>query len=106
MDIEQLKLILEMVGTVTDGAMWFAFAWLAKGVLANVLVISVTAYAVFRITNLIRDGIHHGSALRDMRALDPTVLSKRGELERGELNCIAETHRRGCEAILAERNAK
>ena len=106
MDIEQLKLVLEMVGTATEGAMWFAFAWLAKGVLVNVLVLSVVAYAVARVTNLIRDGIHHGSVLRDMRAIDPAVMSKHGELERGELNCIVKTHSRGCEAIKAERDGQ
>ena len=106
MDIEQLKLVLEMVGTATEGAMWFAFAWLAKGILANVLTLSVIAYAVFRLTNLIRDAIHHSGVLRDMRAINPDTPNRFGDIERYELKAIEEAHRRGCEAIQAERDGQ
>lgn len=112
MDIEQLKLVLEMVGTATEGAMWFAFAWLAKGAVVELVGWGLFGYFLYQVASLMRKALDDIRAdwkatafMFAMRDIDPDVAYKTGDLTRTESLAIQQTHSRGCEAILAERNA-
>ena len=106
MDIEQLKLVLEMVGTATEGATWFAFAWLAKGFVSKLVGCCVVVYAIHRIASLISSGIKTMDTLRDMRGVNPKLrdYEKSGELTASHLSAIKDVYLTGCAAIKAERN--
>lgn len=46
MDIEQLKLILETMGSAGQGAFWFGLLWLSKGIVITGLWIGVIIYTL------------------------------------------------------------
>ncbi len=112
MDIEQLKLVLEMVGTATDGAMWFAFAWLAKGAFVELVGWGLFGYFIYQVASIMRKTLDDVRIEKQatafmiaMRKIDPDVACKSGYLTHPESLAMQDTHRRGCEAIEAERNA-
>ena len=106
MDIEQLKLVLEMVGTATEGAMWFAFAWLAKGFITSLIGWVLGGYVLYYLARFATEALNRVSAMYAMRDADPRTSRCTGILIGSEIRDIVNTHRRGCEAIMAERNAK
>ena len=108
MDIEQLKLVLEMVDTATEGAMWFAFAWLAKGFITSLIGYGLAGFVVYRLSHMVVNLVGSHGALYSMRSTDPGISDSMayGAFLPDEISKIISTHRRGCEAILAERNAK
>ncbi len=122
MDIEQLKLVLEMVGTATEGAMWFAFAWLAKGAVIDLVGWSLVGFAIYKLASVLMAALDNEKAnkerehdnsgaqsfLAQMRDADPSINTalKYGSITVADERAIKLTHRRGCEAILAERHAK
>ena len=105
MDIEQLKLVLEMVGTATEGAMWFAFAWLAKGAFVDLVGYGLAGFITYQLSRMVLKLVAPFTSLHTMRAIDPTIHDneKSGELWARQARAIVKTHQRGCEAIKADR---
>jgi hypothetical protein len=119
MDIEQLKLVLEMVGTATEGAMWFAFAWLAKGAFVDFAWWSLVGYATYKLASIVSNSLECDRKAKEldssarvlvvaMRDADPSISAslKYGSVTVTDECTIKNTHRRGCEAIMAERNGE
>jgi len=108
MDIEQLKLVLEMVGTATEGATSFAFAWLAKGFVTSMVGYGLVAFVVYRLSRMAVELVTPQTTLHVMRKSDPTIddSAKIGPMMPWEIRSLLNTHQRGCEAIKAERDGK
>jgi hypothetical protein len=108
MDIEQLKLVLEMVGTATEGAMWFAFAWLAKGMFVDLVGYGLAGFITYQISQMVLKLVAPFTSLYTMRSADPAISEgdKSGEMYSRHTRVIIATHARGCEAIKAERNGQ
>lgn len=66
MDIEQLKIVLSMVQTVTDGAMYVLIAWLGVKVLHIVAVVLCVWLVVRGIVRLVAV-VHNEDDLRYLR---------------------------------------
>lgn len=106
MDIEQLKLVLEMVGTATEGAMWFACAWLAKGFITSLVGYAFAGILVYKLSHAVLCLAAPFTSFHAMRTVDPTIHDKDGPVYTRHVNAIINTHRRGCEAIKAELNGQ
>lgn len=61
MNIEQLKLVLEAVQGVSQGAFIFALLWLLKGFMGTLLVFTAVIFIVKTIAGLISKGIKEGA---------------------------------------------
>jgi hypothetical protein len=97
MDIEQLKLVLQSVDGVTEGAKQIGIGWLALDFLKDLLGYGLGFYGISKATKLIYtivEGMIATSRLGEIR--DIVVPGQRGtSVSRGELNRIFEACRAG-----------
>lgn len=81
MDIEQLKIVLSMVQTVTDGAMYVLFAWLALQVLQMCAVLAGIWLVCRVVVQWVRVAWHEDDWLMFRKRLFP---HRRGSYESDE----------------------
>lgn len=81
MDIEQLKLILETVGSASEGAGTVAMMWIGQGYFSSLMTGFVVALVAFWISRVI-GGLTFGGTLQSRIGMTPDGQLTRNEKER------------------------